>query len=151
MNYQNKKSAGHLHEDTVSSPRPRYLIQSQKDYEARNQARKIFFNELVDDRGYQSDQITFNAPVPGLGPDTATDLLVYEDEAKQRVFCITDFIPMSEFGLPVEKIAEIVEKARRFGARFAIAITPAMRWHVDVELWSKEAPDQGMIASFPNR
>jgi hypothetical protein len=85
MNYQNKKPTDRIFEDTVSSPRPRYLIQSQKDYEARNQARKLFFNELIDDRGYQSDQIAFNAPVPGLGPDIATDLVVYEDEAKQRV------------------------------------------------------------------
>jgi hypothetical protein len=103
-------------DDLVASPRPRYLIQSQKDYEVRNQARKQFFNELVNDFGYRSEQIVFNSPIPGLQSSVAADVVVYEDDNRQRVFCVADVMPVKQSGLPVDQLAEVVDKARRCGS-----------------------------------
>jgi hypothetical protein len=148
MIYQKSLPPDEFFDDMVSSPRPRYLIQSQKEYDELNERRKIFFTELTEQRRFRPAQLAFNVPVPGLAHDSAADLVIYEDEDRRRVLSVVDFVfELSKF--PVGKIAETVDKAHRFGARFVIIIARHARWYIDVELWNRDVPAQGLVSSFP--
>ncbi len=137
--------------DHVWSPRPKYLIQPNRAYESLNERRRKFFEELLEGRGFHHQQIALNVTVPGMPTPHTIDLVIYENEARERPIVAIDFAHSTgaislrhELGLK-----ELVHKARVLEAPYAAFIGVDERVYVDVELWNDDVLEQGIMSHFP--
>lgn len=135
--------------DLVRSPRPRYSFRTDREHESLNERRRAFFEELIGAYGCGHQQVSFNAAIPGFGPEQAIDIVIYEDQDRRRPLCAIDFSREHDVRPRREAVADIVEKGRRLGARYAAYVARDERLYIDIELWSEAAPEQGYLKGLP--
>ena len=115
--------------------------------------RAEFFVELVEHYQYRPELIDFEVETPRREPRDYADIVIFEDDAKTKRYCVVECKPD---GISEAEIEQAVKQAggnaNNLGAKYGMMVAGNVRVVFDAKQWTPKRPlDSGIIADLPVR
>lgn len=146
------KRKGYIRED---GPQYEYVPAGFADTAAdpEEQVRAAFYVELIERYGYPLKRIDFEVETPRREPRDYADIVIYEDDAKTKRYCVVECKPD---GISEAEIEQAVKQAggnaNNLGAKYGMLVAGNVRIVFEAKLWNPKRPlDSGVVADLPDR
>lgn len=115
--------------------------------------RAEFFVELVERYQYRPECIDFEVETPRREPRDYADVVIYEDDAKTKRYCVVE---CKQDGINEAEIEQAVKQAggnaNNLGAKYGMMVAGNVRVVFDAKQWDPKHPlDSGIIGDLPRR
>lgn len=124
---------------------------ADKSTDPEEQVRAAFYVELIEHYGYPPERIDFEIETPRREPHDYADIVIYEDDAKTKRYCVVECKPDGISQAEIEQAAKQAGgNASNLGARYGMVVAGNVRLVFEAKSWDPKRPlDSGVIADLP--